>query len=57
MLLSREFGLKPDIVYFKKDNDTLGHNIGDQLLLTLADRMRALVGDLGYVARQGGMNS
>ncbi|MGB0782719.1 MAG: diguanylate cyclase domain-containing protein [Marinomonas sp.] len=54
MLLSREFGLKPDIVYFKKDNDTLGHNIGGQLLLTLADRMRALVGDLGYVARQGG---
>lgn len=43
-----------DLDHFKNVNDTLGHTIGDQLLLTLADRMRSLVGKIGYVARQGG---
>ena len=43
-----------DLDHFKNVNDTLGHTIGDQLLLTVADRMRALVDNIGYVARQGG---
>ncbi|NLU99644.1 diguanylate cyclase [Marinomonas sp. UCMA 3892] len=43
-----------DLDHFKNVNDTLGHSIGDQLLLTVADRMRTLVNNIGYVARQGG---
>lgn len=43
-----------DLDHFKTVNDTLGHCVGDQLLLTVADRMRALVDSIGYAARQGG---
>ena len=43
-----------DLDNFKTINNNLGHATGDQLLLAVADRMRALVGQSGYVARQGG---
>ncbi|WP_421846887.1 EAL domain-containing protein [Marinomonas sp.] len=43
-----------DLDHFKNVNDTLGHCIGDLLLLAVADRMRTLVNNIGYVARQGG---
>ncbi|NVK75667.1 MAG: EAL domain-containing protein [Oceanospirillaceae bacterium] len=43
-----------DLDHFKNVNDTLGHCIGDKLLLAVADRMRALVDGIGYIARQGG---
>ncbi|MBJ7539506.1 sensor domain-containing protein [Marinomonas transparens] len=45
--------LSIDLDHFKNINNTLGHSIGDQLVLTVADRMRTLAKDDHYVARQG----
>ncbi len=43
-----------DLDRFKVINDSLGHEIGDRLLLELASRIEWTVGDRGMVARFGG---
>lgn len=43
-----------DLDGFKDINDTLGHEAGDELLVALASRMDATVGDGGVLARTGG---
>ena len=43
-----------DIDRFKEVNDTLGHDVGDQLLAEVANRLRALGSDETVVARLGG---
>lgn len=43
-----------DLDHFKPINDTLGHEVGDALLIMLAERMNRLMGEQGVVARLGG---
>ena len=51
----REFAvLMLDLDGFKEINDTLGHPVGDQLLLEVARRLEALVQAPDFVARLGG---
>lgn len=43
-----------DLDGFKHVNDTFGHDIGDLLLIEVANRLTLAVGDKGFVARWGG---
>ncbi|MCB1572915.1 MAG: EAL domain-containing protein [Xanthomonadales bacterium] len=46
--------LMVDVNRFKEINDTLGHPIGDRLLVSIGQRMRAMVRTEDVVARLGG---
>lgn len=43
-----------DLDRFKPINDTYGHEVGDQVLRTLADRISSAVEDVGTAVRYGG---
>lgn len=43
-----------DIDSFKSINDTFGHDVGDQLLIAIADRLRVWLPDGAMAARLGG---
>ena len=43
-----------DIDDFKGTNDTLGHQVGDDLIIAVGNRLEERVGDRGIVARLGG---
>ncbi len=43
-----------DFDNFKYYNDTFGHNVGDEILVTFADIAREIIGESGYIVRYGG---
>ena len=43
-----------DIDFFKKVNDTYGHDVGDEVLKSIADTMRAICGTRSFMSRWGG---
>jgi len=43
-----------DVDSFKSINDTFGHDVGDQLLITIADRLRVWLPEGAMAARLGG---
>ncbi|MAC39950.1 MAG: GGDEF-domain containing protein, partial [Oceanicaulis sp.] len=51
---SRTSLLLLDLDRFKVINDTMGHGVGDRVLVTIASRLRHVVGRAGTVCRMGG---
>jgi len=43
-----------DLDRFKSINDTLGHTLGDAVLIEMGRRLRQIVGSTGHIARLGG---
>ena len=43
-----------DLDHFKDINDTLGHNVGDEVLMEVAKRLKAAVREEDTISRQGG---
>ncbi len=43
-----------DLDYFKEINDTLGHLVGDKLLVSIAERLKSCVRSVDFIARLGG---
>lgn len=43
-----------DLDMFKEINDSMGHGVGDQLLVEVARRLKICAQDIGFVARLGG---
>jgi len=43
-----------DIDYFKRVNDTFGHNVGDQVLKAFGEELLALTRDMDVACRYGG---
>jgi diguanylate cyclase (GGDEF)-like protein/PAS domain S-box-containing protein len=43
-----------DIDHFKKINDTLGHEVGDQLLKLVSHKFKSCIRDMDTISRQGG---
>jgi diguanylate cyclase (GGDEF)-like protein/PAS domain S-box-containing protein len=43
-----------DLDHFKNINDTLGHGMGDELIVAIADALRARLGDRVAIGRLGG---
>ena len=43
-----------DLDHFKDVNDTLGHNVGDQVLMEIARRLKSAVREEDTLSRQGG---
>lgn len=43
-----------DLDYFKKVNDTYGHLVGDEILISVSNTMAKVIGDDNCVARYGG---
>ena len=46
--------LMMDLDHFKQVNDTCGHQIGDQALVWIAELLRKVVGEDGFLIRYGG---
>jgi len=43
-----------DLDYFKRINDSLGHDVGDMLLIEVAKNLRKIINHDSYIARIGG---